>query len=296
MRIGFIGCVESSYNALATLIDMEEVEIVAVVTLKESSFNSDFVDLSELCFRHNIPCMYEDLNDKSKTLSFFKKYQLDVIYCFGWSYLLGKELLSLAPKGVIGYHPAKLPQNRGRHPIIWSLVLGLKETASTFFQMDAGADSGPIISQKNIQINLEDDAKSLYLKVLESAMKQIPEFTLALAENRCIFREQDHDKATYWRKRSKKDGLIDWRMPASSIHNLIKALTDPYPGAEFKWRDTYISVKQSKLDGNIHPMNIEPGKILARNCNDLLIKCAYEDAIWVLGLNDIDLPEVGGYL
>jgi len=296
VRIGFIGCVESSYSALTTLLNIKEVEVAAVVTLKESSFNSDFVDLSELCIKNNIPCIYEDLKDRNKTISFFKEFQLDVIYCFGWSYLLGKELLTLAPQGVIGYHPAKLPQNRGRHPIIWSLVLGLKETASTFFQMDEGADSGPIVSQKNILIDVEDDAKSLYSKVLSSAMKQIPEFTLALAENRCLLREQEHGDATYWRKRSRKDGIIDWRMSANSIHNLIRALTEPYPGAEFIWRDKFITVMQSKLDGNTYPINIEPGKILARNGNDLLIKCAYQGAIWILGLSENELPLPGEYL
>jgi len=67
------------------------------------------------------------------------------------SSLLKKELLSLPPNGVLGYHPAKLPQNRGRHPLIWSLVLGLEESASTFYFMDEGADSGDILSQKDFE-------------------------------------------------------------------------------------------------------------------------------------------------
>ena len=71
----------------------------------------------------------------------------------GWSRIIGKELLAVPPKGIVGYHPAALPANRGRHPIIWALALGLKETASTFFFMDNGADSGPIISQKSLIIS-----------------------------------------------------------------------------------------------------------------------------------------------
>lgn len=65
-------------------------------------------------------------------MNFISSLNPDIIYCFGWSKLLSPEIFCLAPKGVIGFHPTKLPHNRGRHPIIWSLVLGLEETASTF--------------------------------------------------------------------------------------------------------------------------------------------------------------------
>ena len=64
--------------------------------------------------------------------------------------------------GVLGYHPTKLPANRGRHPLIWSLVLGLKQSASTFFFLDQDADSGDIISQKDFEILNTDDALALY--------------------------------------------------------------------------------------------------------------------------------------
>ena len=78
--------------------------------------------------------------------------------------------------GVLGFHPTKLPQNRGRHPIIWSLALGLKKSASTFFFMDEGADSGKILSQKNFEILDSDDAQSLYDKFVNIALLQIENF------------------------------------------------------------------------------------------------------------------------
>ena len=78
--------------------------------------------------------------------------------------------------GVLGYHPAELPKNRGRHPIIWALVLGLKRTASTFFFMDEGADTGDILSQYKINISKNDNAETLYNRIIEVAMKQVDEF------------------------------------------------------------------------------------------------------------------------
>ena len=88
------------------------------------------------------------------------------------SRLLKEEILSIAPFGVVGFHATALPANRGRHPIIWALVLGLSETASTFFFMDEGADSGDILSQYKLSISENDNAESLYKKVIKVASVQ----------------------------------------------------------------------------------------------------------------------------
>lgn len=297
MKIGFIGCVESSKMALEALLSIKNnVEIVGVITKNVSNFNSDHVDLAELCIENNIPYHYEIASAKDDSLNFMKSLKPDVIYCFGWSYLLNNEFLNLTPKGVIGFHPAALPLNRGRHPIIWAIALGLESTASTFFKMDLGADTGPILSQEKIDIKEHDDANILYDKILVTANKQIIEFTQALACGEESYLEQDNSIATTWRKRSRNDGLIDWRMGAEDIHNLIKALTKPYPGAEFRLGDELIQVWASTLCGITYPRNIEPGRILAIEKQGLLVKCAGVNAIW---LNDIVLAKqvtVGSYL
>ncbi|WP_028862339.1 formyltransferase family protein [Psychromonas aquimarina] len=296
MKIGFIGCVESSLLALNTLVNMDNIEVSAVITRKESAVNSDFVDLSQVCIENKIPYFYEDPNDREASIDFFKKFKLDVIYCFGWSYLLRKELLDLPVCGVIGFHPAKLPMNRGRHPIIWTLALGLDETASTFFKMDEGADSGPILSQELIAITTEDNATSLYKKVLAVANKQIINFTNDLSSGTAVFNPQDDKKATYWRKRSRKDGLIDWRMSAVSIHNLIRALAPPYPGAEFSWNGELVPVISSSIAVDSYAQNIEPGKVLSKKRNSILVKCAEKNAIWIHNLDEQELPDKGEYL
>lgn len=81
----------------------------------------------------------KDINHLNN-ISWIKALSPDILLCFGWSSLLKEELLRIAPMGVLGYHPAELPYNKGRHPLIWAKVLGLEETASTFFFMDQTAD------------------------------------------------------------------------------------------------------------------------------------------------------------
>ena len=68
--------------------------------------------------------------------------------CVGWSKLIKKEILNIPKKGFIGYHPSLLPKNRGRHPLIWAKILGLKKTEATFFMLNDKAETGEIISQK----------------------------------------------------------------------------------------------------------------------------------------------------
>ena len=130
MHIVFIGTVEFSLSALEQLVALN-AEIVGVCTLKASTFNSDHVDLSSFSEAHGIPSLYADNINSTKTLGWIQEKSPDVIFCFGWSRLLKHDLLELAPMGVVGFHPAALPANRGRHPLIWALVLGLKKTAST---------------------------------------------------------------------------------------------------------------------------------------------------------------------
>lgn len=95
--------------------------------------------------------------------------------------MIKKDLLELAPLGIVGFHPAGLPSNRGRYPIILALVLELKKTASTFFFMDASADTSDILSQQEISITDQDDARTLYDKEIETALVQIEKFLPKLA-------------------------------------------------------------------------------------------------------------------
>lgn len=295
MRIVFIGCVKFSFAALNHLlsIDNPEISAVGVVTRKKSSFNADFTSLVPLAEKNNIPYFIAEGNDQSAMLKWLKSVSPDVIYCFGWSYLLKEPILKLPKLGVVGYHPASLPQNRGRHPIIWALALGLQKTGSTFFFMDEGADSGDILSQQSVSILESDDASTLYQKLIDVACKQISELTLQLIEKNFTRVVQDHSKANYWRKRNKADGEIDWRMSARCIHNLVRALTRPYVGAHFVCNGKKFKVWKTELvSEDAQMMNIEPGKIIECKEHKITIKCG--EGVLKLVEHDCKLPLKGG--
>lgn len=297
MNIVLIGCVEFSYMTFKHLLTLKDMKIVGIITRKESAFNADFHSLASLAVEKGMPCFFPKGNDQNDMVEWLTNLKPDVIYCFGWSYLLKESVLQIPPLGVIGYHPAALPKNRGRHPIIWALALGLKETASTFFFMDEGADSGDIISQKTVQIEIDDDALSLYRKLTAVAIGQISEFTLQLAANVFPKIPQDNSKANYWRKRTKKDGQIDWRMSSKSIYNLVRALTRPYVGAHYVYGLEEIKIWKTEIVDPQFPNfdNIEPGRVLQVDGQNLVVKCG-EGALKLTEHEFETLPAKGCYL
>jgi methionyl-tRNA formyltransferase len=294
-KILFIGTVEFSYRALSALIE-NKFDIVGVLTKSESNFNSDYYDITPLAKAYNIPVFYRTKDNQDEIISIINSKNPDIIYCFGWSHILPKNILSIPKHGVIGFHPAELPNNRGRHPIIWALFLGLKQTASTFFVMDEGADTGDIISQKKIKI-IEDNAFSLYNKIINVALKQIVSFTLELEKNGRFLEKikQDKTEGNSWRKRTKNDGKIDFRMTSKAILNLVNALSQPYVGAHIEFQDKEVKVWEVKEEEKINKLNHEPGKVLEIDGSDLIVK-TYDGSIRITDHEFNNLPLKGQYL
>lgn len=294
LRVAFIGCVEFSHAALSCLMTLPGIEIAAVVTREASTINADFRSLAGLAGEIGCPVQFVTGNDQAAMAEFLGAARPDVIFCFGWSYMLKREVLDLAPHGIIGYHPAALPENRGRHPIIWALALGLDHTASTFFRMAEEADAGDIVSQVGIAITDQDDAASLYRRLISTALEQIPVFTTALAAGTLTSRPQDHSRANCWRKRSAKDGEIDWRMAPQAIYNLVRALTRPYVGAHAMVGGQAAKVWACRV-GPDAAANLEPGRVLAVDGHEITVKC-WQGSV-VLTEHDFPaLPCVGGCL
>jgi methionyl-tRNA formyltransferase len=293
MKIVFIGALEFSKKALQKLIELN-ADVVGVCTLKKSKFNSDFADLRPLCKKNKIPINFVNEINSIDNCNWIKSLNPEIIFCFGWSHILKKKILSLAPMGVLGFHPTKLPQNRGRHPLIWSLALGLNKSASTFFFIDEGADSGEILSQKDFNILESDNARILYDKVVNIALTQIEEFLPQLQKKTFNVEKQNHEKSNTWRKRGKADGLIDFRMTSEAIYNLVNALTKPYVGAHVIYKEREIIVWKVKIIKN-KDINLESGKILDIEENEIMVK-TYDGAIKIIHHEFKKLPKVGEYL
>lgn len=294
-RVLFIGSVDFSGALLERILRTDCVDICGIVTKRHSSYNSDHRDLS-LSLSAEIPVCYTERGDEKDILPWALELKPDAIYCFGWSHLLGKNLLSAAPLGCVGYHPALLPHNRGRHPIIWALALGLPQTGSSFFLMKEEADAGDILSQRTVPIDGEDDAGTLYDKLKKVACDQTEEIDAMVARGALQGFPQPFGVGNIWRKRCKADGKIDFRMSSWGIHNLVRALRPPYPGAHLEYQKMeYVVGRADVLAESFSGVEFaEPGKILDVCGGKLYVR----SGDGVVALSECDLPDsiqVGDY-
>lgn len=284
LRIVFIGAAKSSEILLGECLK-NKIDVIGVCT-KKKSFNTDFVDLKKKFSDTKLIFKYTKKINDPKVYSWIKLIKPDLILCFGWSEILKKKLIKV-PAYTIGFHPSELPNNRGRHPIIWSLALNLKKTASSFFIIeDEKVDSGLIISQKKILISRNDNAESLYKKIMFFAKKQIKNIFLEFKKKK-IKVLPSSKKTNFWRKRNEADGKIDWRMSALDIDALVRALNNPYPNSHFLIGKDKIKVIKSKIihkKDNEKIANVEPGKILLKANNYFDVKCG-SGVIRILKIN-----------
>jgi methionyl-tRNA formyltransferase len=291
-KIVFIGSVEFSAKALKRIVDAGG-NVVAVISREDTGFNSDYANLQPVAQKMGIDYYTHNNINSKESIETIQSYQPDLICCFGWSYLLKRQLLNIPRIGVLGYHPSALPLNRGRHPNIWAMVLGLHETASSFFMMEEGADTGDIVSQEKIKIEYQDNARSLYDKTSKVALSQIThivkEFNL---KGDLPKRKQDHSLANTWRKRSAVDGQIDFRMSKRAIYNLVRAISEPYPGATIQHKNGEMIVyKCEELDNE--QSNYEHGKVLEVAEDSFTVKC-YDGAVKFtrFELNGVDISNI----
>ena len=243
MRIVFIGTVDFSYACLQAMLETGgNVVGIFTQTQDQTRFNSDWADLSPLGKKYRVPVSFFGKIGDPETLKRIQELSPDIMFVLGLSQLLPQALLQIPPRGVIGSHPALLPENRGRHPLIWALVKALPKSGLTLFYIDAGVDSGDIVMQREFPIAVTDTAMDLYARIEELGAEMVRDLIPLLEDGKAPRIPQDHRKATYLRKRNKEDGLIHWEEGAWRSYNLIRALTYPYVGAHTFFQGQEIKV------------------------------------------------------
>ena len=208
------------------------VEIAAIFTHPDSANENHFFgSVARIAAEHGIPVYApEDVNhplwvDRIRALN------PDVIFSFYYRNLLGSDILNCARLGAFNLHGSLLPAYRGRAPLNWVLVNGETETGVTLHRMVKRADAGAMIAQQRVAIAESDDALSLHRKLGEAAQHMLRSVLPAIKTQTFNETAQDERQASYYGRRTPEDGRLDWERPAQALHNLVRAVTDPWPGA-----------------------------------------------------------------
>ncbi len=246
-RIVLIGSVFSSEITLKKLIE-HKLNVVGAMGVEkiDTSHISGYVNLRNTIKNTDIPFQgFEKINSqevKDKLIG----WKPDIIFVVGLSQIVNNDILKIPSKGVIGFHPTKLPKGRGRAPIAW-LILNEHAGAANFFLMQNGIDDGPIFTSKPYNIDDSDDATTIEKKIEDSIKKSLDIWLPKLKAGEWKSVEQNQNEASYYARRAPQDGCIDWYESAYNIDRLIKATTKPYPGAYTFYGNNKIVIWKSRI-------------------------------------------------
>jgi methionyl-tRNA formyltransferase len=274
MRIVFVGAVEGSKLAFDAIV-AAGMPPALVVTLppEAAARHSDFVDLTGPARAARIDVLHATNINAPETLDAIRVLAPDLCLVIGWSQICRESFRSIARLGNVGFHPAPLPQLRGRAVIPWTILTDQQTTGSTLFWLDEGVDSGDILLQRTFDVAADETARSLYRKHTDALQAMLPD-ALALVQSGTPPRiAQDHSQATYCAKRTPEDGLIDWRDDAATVLRLIRAVGDPYPGAFAYCDGDRLTVDEAAPYANSQQYIGLPGQVQRYTDGGFVVRC-----------------------
>ena len=191
----------------------------------------------------------------------------DVVVVAAYGALLPPAFLELAPHGALNIHASLLPRWRGAAPIQRALLAGDRETGISIMRMDAGLDTGPVLSQHRLPIGTDDDAGRLHDKLASLGEQAIVAALAEVEAGRARATPQPSEGATYARKIGRDDAVLDWSQPASALERAVRALR-PSPGAATTLQGERIKLWRAHVASG----SGAPGSVLAAD-EFLLVAC-----------------------
>ena len=263
LNVGFIGGLTNGKIILDYLLANKYVNIPLVIT-HPKGFSAP---RSTILNTNSVGNVIRDFN-VDDYIEIIKNLKLDLIFVAGWSELISKKVLDVIPMGVIGFHPSKLPKDRGRSVLAWQIEEDYKNTALSMFYYNEVPDGGDIIALENIAIERNDYISDV-LEKIDNATYNLINAYFPLIRKRIAPREsQILSNCSYRRLRKDRDSLINWDQNAYVIYNKIRAISNPYPGAFFKHKNQNIIVWRAEILENYENDNkdiqISPGTIMGK--------------------------------
>ena len=208
------------------------VDVPLVVTHEDrAGENIWFGSVAGLAREHDIPVIAPANPNVPEVVSRIAALDPDFLFSFYYRQMLKPELLATAQRGAYNMHGSLLPSYRGRVPVNWAVIRGETETGATLHAMVEKADAGGIVGQQAVPILPNDTALDVFAKVTVAGelvlMRSLPGLIAGTAQ----LTPQDFTRASYCGGRKPEDGRINWHQDAQSIHNLVRGVAPPYPGA-----------------------------------------------------------------
>ncbi len=290
-RIAVFAYSETGHACLKLLLDRGE-RIVLVATHREAPEEEAwYPSVAELSRAHGIePVVMENPLD-AQSIARVRSLRCDLLFSFYYRRLLPEEMLSEPPLGAWNMHGSLLPKFRGRAPVNWAVLKGATETGATLHAMTERADRGAILDQEAVPIGPDDTAIEVQRRVSAAAVAVLARKIDALKSGAALTLAvpQDESAATRFGRRTPEDGRIDWTRTAKEVHDLVRAVTRPYPGAFTDLFGEKTFVWRSRVPG-LAAHDTFPGQVRAEE-NRLLVACGDDRYVELLRLQPEGQPE-----
>lgn len=192
-----------------------------------------FGSVAGIAERNAIPVITPDDPNSKNVIEQVSKLQPDFIFSFYYRQMLGSELLAIPRMGAFNMHGSLLPKYRGRVPVNWAIIHGETECGVSLHRMEIKPDAGKLLAQRAVPILRNDTAHDVFLKLKCVAESMLIEVVPEMLAGRVIEQTMNLSNGSYFSGRKPEDGRIDWTMSACDMHNLVRAVAPPYPGAFF---------------------------------------------------------------
>jgi len=265
--------------SLEALLREPDFQLLAVVTQpdrpKGRQLKLQPSPVKEVAVRANLPVLQPAKAREENFIAELHRLQPDLVAVAAHGQILPRSILEIPRFGCLNVHTSLLPKYRGAAPIQWAILNGDPETGVTIMKMDAGLDTGDILTQRATPIQPTDNAQTLHDRLAQLGAELLVQTIPAYVAGTTQPRPQPAEGVSHAPKLKKEDGRIDWSLPAGVIVNRIRAFT-PWPGA-FTFLPTQPQPQLLKIwDGELVTQSGPPGEILRADKSGILVGCGQQ--------------------
>lgn len=218
-------------RCLATLL-AHGIEVPLVVTHRDSpAENVWFSSVAGFAAERDLETAFPDDPNEASFAARIEVLAPDFLFSFYYRKMLGARLIGAPKRGALNMHGSLLPKYRGRAPVNWAVVRGETETGASLHYMTEKPDAGAVVGRRRVPILPDDSAREVFDKVTLAAELVLDAALPDLVAGRAPGVAQDLAQGSYFGARRPEDGRIDWSKSAREIHNLVRGVAPPYPGA-----------------------------------------------------------------